>query len=248
MCKYWFKPGFHTCVSRTHNNARCLKMYGHQRSQAITAFATKACELATKSHVLNFCEGLCRDMLWLWYIETKNARKEDFLSSEKKSKAKYTKKITTTSGKSLFLSDKMQETKKFFRPPKKKSKAKYTKKMTTTFGTSLFLIKCKKQKRFCPPKKKEQSQIQKKMTTTFRHFWLNTGCNTQSPNTKDLAINHMMVAYGNRQNATAFANNSILLRSLKHLMETRLYVQIFVERWYLTTYHKLTCASVPSLH
>ena len=24
------KPGFHTCVSRTHNSARCLKMYGHQ--------------------------------------------------------------------------------------------------------------------------------------------------------------------------------------------------------------------------
>ena len=30
---YWascIKPGFHTCVSRTHNGARCLKMYGHQ--------------------------------------------------------------------------------------------------------------------------------------------------------------------------------------------------------------------------
>ena len=24
------KPGFHTCVSRTHNGARCLAMYGHQ--------------------------------------------------------------------------------------------------------------------------------------------------------------------------------------------------------------------------
>ena len=44
------------------------------------------------------------------------------------------------------------------------------------------------------------------------------------PNTKDLAINPMMVAYENRQNATAFtrANNSDLLRSLKHLMKTRL--------------------------
>ena len=44
------------------------------------------------------------------------------------------------------------------------------------------------------------------------------------PNTKDLAINQTMVAYGNRQNATAFgrANNSVLLRSLKHVMETRL--------------------------
>ena len=24
------KPGFHTCVSRTHKGARCLTMYGHQ--------------------------------------------------------------------------------------------------------------------------------------------------------------------------------------------------------------------------
>ena len=44
------------------------------------------------------------------------------------------------------------------------------------------------------------------------------------PKTKDPAINQTMVAYGNRQNATEFvrANNSDLLRSLKHLMETRL--------------------------
>ena len=49
------------------------------------------------------------------------------------------------------------------------------------------------------------------------------------PDTKDLAINRAMVAYENRQNATAFAraNNSDLLRSLKHLMETRLYSEIF---------------------
>ena len=40
-------------------------------------------------------------------------------------------------------------------------------------------------------------------------------------NTKDLAINQSMVAYGNGQNATAFAqaNYSDLLRSLKHGME-----------------------------
>ena len=45
------------------------------------------------------------------------------------------------------------------------------------------------------------------------------------PNTTDLVIDQTMVAYGNRQNATAFARakNSDLLRSLKHLMETRLY-------------------------
>ena len=144
-----FKPAFHTCVS----------MYGHQCSQAITAFATKACEVATKLH---FCEGLrslCRDMLWLWSIETSNARnKEDFC------------------------------------PPKTKSKAK-NKEITTTFGKSLFLIKYRKRYTIYMP-----------------------------PNTKDLAINQPMIAYGNRQNATAFAwaNNSDLLRSLKHLMKTRL--------------------------
>ena len=45
------------------------------------------------------------------------------------------------------------------------------------------------------------------------------------PNTKDLTINLTKVAYGNRQNAITFAwaNNSDLLRALKHFMETRLY-------------------------
>ena len=53
------------------------------------------------------------------------------------------------------------------------------------------------------------------------------------PNTKDLAINQTMVAYGARQNATAFAraNNSDLLRSLKHLMETRLYVKFKMQKF-----------------
>ena len=148
--------GFHTCVSRMHNNARCLTMYGHQWSQAIPAFATKPCVLATKSHMLNFCESLCCDVLWLWSIETNNARnKNDFLS-------------------------------------RAKPKAKI---ITTTFGKSLFPIKYRLRYAICMP-----------------------------PNTKDLTINQTMVAYGNRQNATAFApaNNSDLLRSLKHLMETRL--------------------------
>ena len=87
-------PGFHTCVSRTHHNARCLMMYGHRRlwSQAIPAFETKVCDLATKSHMLNFCEGLCRDMLWLWSIKTYNGRKKDFLSSEKEAQSQKQKK------------------------------------------------------------------------------------------------------------------------------------------------------------
>ena len=41
-----FKTGFHTCVSKTLNSARCLSMFGHQCSQAIPAFTTKACVLA----------------------------------------------------------------------------------------------------------------------------------------------------------------------------------------------------------
>ena len=70
------KPGFHTCVSRNHNDARCLTMYGHQWSQSIPAFSTKI------AHV-ELLRGLRRDMLWP--IETKNARnKKDFLSFEKK--------------------------------------------------------------------------------------------------------------------------------------------------------------------
>ena len=87
----------------------------------------------------------------------------------------------------------------------------------------------KKQKRFSVLRKKEQSQKQKKITTTFgKSLFLikyRMRCAIyMPPNTKDLAINQTMVAYGSRQNATAFAwaNHSDLLRSLKHLMETRL--------------------------
>ena len=157
------KPGFHKCVSKTHNGARCLPLYGHQCSQTFSALATKACELAKTSHMLNFCEGLrdlCRDMLWLRSIETDYAgHKKDFLFSNKK-----------------------------------KTKLK-TKNITTTFGRLLLLTKYRMRYAIYIP-----------------------------PNTKDLAINQTMVTYGNRQNATAFAraNNSDLLRSLKHLMETRL--------------------------
>ena len=75
--------------------------------------------------------------------------------------------------------------------------------------------------------KKDQSQKLKKITTTFGKslflikYWMRYA-NYMPPNTKDLAINQTMVAYENRQNATAFvrANNSDLLKSLKHLMVT----------------------------
>ena len=48
------------------------------------------------------------------------------------------------------------------------------------------------------------------------------------PNTKNLAINQTMGAYGNQQRA----NNFDLLQSLKHLIETRLYIHCRLE-WYI---------------
>ena len=73
---------------------------------------------------------------------------------------------------------------------KKRAKLK-TKNITTTFGKSLFLTKYRMRYAIYMP-----------------------------PNTKDLAIKQTMIAYENRQNETAFAraNNSDLLRLLKHLM------------------------------
>ena len=70
-----------------YNSARCLTMYVHQWTQTITAFATKACKVATKLHMFNFCEclqGLCRDMLRLWSIEINNARKKKIFCLPKK--------------------------------------------------------------------------------------------------------------------------------------------------------------------
>ena len=87
------KAGFYTCVSRTHNGAQCLSIDGHQWSQAISAFAVKACVLATKSNMLNFCEGmwgLCWDMLWLWPVGADNAgRKKIFCLKAQNQKYNY---------------------------------------------------------------------------------------------------------------------------------------------------------------
>ena len=90
----------------------------------------------------------------------------------------------------------------------------------------------KKQKRFSVLRKKGAMPNTKKITTTFGkslvliQYRMRYAIYMLS-NTKDLAINQTMVAFGNRQNATAFAraNNSDLLRSLKHVLETRLYVR-----------------------
>ena len=78
----------------------------------------------------------------------------------------------------------------------------------------------------CPPKKRAKL----KNITTFRKSLFLTKYRMRyaicmPPNTKDPATNQTMVAYGNRQNAIAFAraNNFDLSRPLKHLMETRLW-------------------------
>ena len=93
----------------------------------------------------------------------------------------------------IYRNQQRKKQKKIFLFTETKSKAK-NKKITATFGKSLFLIKYRMRYAIYLP-----------------------------PNTKNLAINQPMIAYGNLQNATAFAraNNFDLLRSLKHLMETR---------------------------
>ena len=74
-------------VDNADNVDKCWQCW-----QAIPTFTTKACKLATKSHMLNFCEGLrglCRNMLWLWSIETNNSRnKKYFLVPKKRAKPK----------------------------------------------------------------------------------------------------------------------------------------------------------------
>ena len=135
-------------------------MYGHQCSQAISDFAIKACVLATKLHMLRFykaCAVICCGCN-LWEPITQDTKRSSVLR-------------------------------------KKKSKAQIKRKLTTTFGKSLFLTQ----------------------------YWMRYAICILL-NTKDLAINLTIVAYGNRQNAIMFAraNNSDSLRALKPLMETRL--------------------------
>ena len=81
----------------------------------------------------------------------------------------------------------------------------------------------KKQKGFSVLQKESKAE-NKKITATFGKSLFLIKYQMRyavymPPNTKDLAINR------NRQNPTAFgrANNSDLLRSLKHLLKTRLY-------------------------
>ena len=60
---------------------RCMDTNAHKQSQPLQQKAASSQKVA---HVA-LLRGLCRDMLWLWPIETDNARhKKDFLSSEEK--------------------------------------------------------------------------------------------------------------------------------------------------------------------
>ena len=99
--------------------------------------------------------------------------------------------------------------------------------VTVTYGNQ----QRKAQKRFSLFRKK-QSEKQKKNIDDFRNVGVSKYRMRYAiympQNIKDLTINQTMVAYGNRQNAKAFAraNNSDLLRSLTHLMETRLHLLI----------------------
>ena len=68
---------------------------------------------------------------------------------------------------------------------------------------------------------------------------------------KDLAINLAMLAYGNRPNAMKFAraNNSDLLRALKHLMETTKECAVYGLNLYSVSYlERLNCSTMCYLH
>ena len=72
-----------------HYGAQCLLINRHQYSQTITAFATKACVLATKSGMFNFCEAcaaICCESN-LWKLRTQYTE-SIFCPSEKKTKTK----------------------------------------------------------------------------------------------------------------------------------------------------------------
>ena len=58
--------------------SRCMDTNDH-------SFRNKSLRAHNKVAHVELLRGLCRDMLWLWSIETNNARNnKDFLSSEKK--------------------------------------------------------------------------------------------------------------------------------------------------------------------
>ena len=97
------KAGFHTCVSSMHNCTRCLSMYGLHCSQAILAFAIKTCALATKSHMLNFCEACAAICCDLWKPITQDTeyfsffRKKEISLKQKKYNGDFRKVVISNS-------------------------------------------------------------------------------------------------------------------------------------------------------
>ena len=97
--------------------------------------------------------------------------------------------------------------------------------------TVIYRNQQRKKQRFSVLRKKEAKPKTKKIMTTFGKSLSLTKYRMRyaiymPPNTKDLAIDQTMVAYGNRQKTITltWSNNSDLLWVLKHLMETRLYL------------------------
>ena len=83
-------------------DAQRRAMYGHQLSQTIPPFAAKACEVATKSHMLNFCEA-CAAICCDCDLQKPTTRETKKIFCPKKRANPKTKKITTTFGKLLLL-------------------------------------------------------------------------------------------------------------------------------------------------
>ena len=75
-------------------------MYGHHCSQAISAFAIKACVLATKSHALKFCEATIYCDMWEPIMQDTKG----FFPPKKKSKAQ-SKKIQHNDFRKVLISN-----------------------------------------------------------------------------------------------------------------------------------------------
>ena len=61
--KFWIhpiKPGFNTCVSRTHNGARSLTIYKHQCSQALPSLHNKSLRARNKVAHVELLQGNAR--------------------------------------------------------------------------------------------------------------------------------------------------------------------------------------------
>ena len=83
-------------------DAQRLSRHGHQCSRTIPAFATIACVLAPKLHMLNFCEACAAICCYcnIWELIIQDTKK---IFCPLKKRAKLKTKAITAFGKSLFL-------------------------------------------------------------------------------------------------------------------------------------------------